>query len=102
MKVCSTYYDNVPDLERGKYTLVRVSCAEPPAWFMESYDHVDLSGTFWPTPQMLVECHPTKDWETFVPRYEKRPLLLICYEAPPENCHRHLIGGFLGIDVQEV
>ena len=64
MKVCSTYYDNVPDLERGKYTLVRVSCAEPPAWFMESYDHVDLSGTFGPTPQMLVECHPTKDWET--------------------------------------
>lgn len=126
MKVCSTYYDNVPNLESGKYTLVRVSCAEPPAWFMESYDHVNLSGTFGPTPQMLVECHPAKDWETFVPRYEKeilgvldktetkkllhkiwedhekRPLLLICYEAPPENCHRHLIGGFLGIDVQEV
>lgn len=126
MKVYSTYYDNVPKLDTDRYTLVRVSCAEPPAWFKESYEHVDLSATFGPTTAMLEECHPTKDWAAFVPRYKSeilgvldkketkellykifsehgnRPLLLICYEAPPENCHRHLISAFLKIDIQEI
>lgn len=37
--------------------------------------------------------------------YEKhgnRPLLLLCFEAPPEHYHRYLIGDFLNIDVQEI
>lgn len=126
MKVFSTYYDKTPELNKCKYTFVRVSRAEPPEWFAEKYEYVDLSDTFGPTPAMLEECHPAKDWETFVPRYKNeilnvldeaatlkllekiysehgsRPLLLVCFEAPPENCHRHLIGDFLGISVEEI
>ena len=127
MKVFSTYYDNVPKLGKAVYTFVRVSCAGPPEWFSQAAgNYADLSGTFGPTPAMLDECHPTKDWGAFVPRYHKeilgvldkektlavlekiytehgsRPLVLTCYEAPPENCHRHLIGAFLGIDIEEI
>lgn len=126
MKVFSTYYDKVPQLEKGIYTLVRVSRAEPPEWFIESFKYVDLSDTFGPTKAMLEECHPAKDWAAFEPRYkkeilsilnkettlallhkiylenDKRPLLLVCYEKPPENCHRHLIGEFLNINVEEI
>ena len=127
MKVYSTYYDKVPELDKTAYTFVRVSRAAPPVWFSETIgEYVDLSNTFGPTQAMLEECHPAKDWETFVPRYKKEilnaldsaktlalletiyaahdncPLLLLCYEAPPENCHRHLIGDFLGISVEEI
>jgi uncharacterized protein YeaO (DUF488 family) len=127
MKVFSTYYDKVPELDKSSYTFVRVSRAEPPEWFSKTIGgYVDLSDTFGPTKAMLEECHPTKDWRTFKPRYKNeilgaldkaatlgllnkiysehsnRPLLLVCYEAPPENCHRHLIGNFLNIDVQEI
>lgn len=127
MEVFSTYYDKAPKLDKDAYTFVRVSCMEPPEWFSEKVgEYVDLSGTFGPTPAMLEECHPTKDWEAFAPRYNKeilgvldkeatlgllekiciehdnRPLVLTCYEEPPENCHRYLIGDFLGIHVQEI
>lgn len=126
MKVFSTYYDKVPELDKNAYTFVRVSRAEPPEWFSEKYVCADLSDTFGPTHAMLEECHPAKDWKTFVPRYneeilsvldkattlkllekiysdhDSQPLLLLCYEAPPENCHRHLIGDFLGINVEEI
>lgn len=126
MKIFSAYYDRVPSLEESAYTFVRVSHDEPPAWFMEAYEYVDLSDTFGPTSAMLDECHPTKDWAAFAPRYSKeilgvldweatrellkkiyekhgnRPLLLLCFEAPPEHCHRYLIGDFLNIDVQEI
>lgn len=126
MKVFSTYYDKVPELNQKEYTLVRVSRAEPPDWFVEKFDCVDLSDAFGPTHAMLHECHPAKDWEAFAPRYKKeilsvldatatlkllekiyidhgcKPLLLLCYEAPPENCHRQLIGEFLGIHVEEL
>ena len=127
MKVFSSYYDKVPELDKSTYTPVRVSRMEPPGWFSETVrEYVDLSDTFGPTRAMLEECHPAKDWEAFVPRYRNeildaldktatlellnkiylengnRPLLLLCYEAPPENCHRHLIGDFLNINIEEI
>ncbi|MCL1916322.1 MAG: DUF488 domain-containing protein [Desulfovibrionaceae bacterium] len=127
MKVFSTYYDKVPELDKNVYTFVRVSRAEPPEWLSKTISqYVDLSDIFGPTKAMLEECHPTKDWGTFEPRYKDEilgaldkvdtlgllnkissehdnlPLLLLCYEAPPENCHRHLIAGFLGINIEEL
>jgi len=127
MKIFSSYYDKVPQLDKSAYTFVRVSFAEPPAWLMKTLgEYVNLSAVFGPTKAMLEECHPTKDWETFVPRYKneilgvldkvetidllnkiysehgQRPLLLLCFEAPPENCHRHLIADFLGISIEEI
>ena len=126
MKMFSTYYDKTQKLDKSKYTFVRVSRAEPPKWFVEEFEYVDLSDTFGPTPAMLEECHPAKNWEAFLPRYKNeilsalnktailelietismehgnRPLLFVCFEALPENCHRHLIGDFLGISVEEI
>lgn len=127
MKIYSSYYGKVSELDKDTYTYVRVSCMEPPESFTKAIgEYVDLSSTFGPTPAMLEECHPTKDWKAFVPRYQNeilsvldkaatlsllekicvehdnRPLLLLCYEAPPENCHRHLIADFLGIHIEEI
>ena len=111
MKVFSSYYDNVPNLEKNTYTFVRVSRKEPPEW-LTSY--VDLSGSFGPTEAMLKECHPTQNWKEFEPRYKNeilgaldkelslnellkiyndngcKPLLLLCWESSKENCHRDL------------
>lgn len=124
MKVFSSYYDKLPELDTSAYTLVRVSHNAPPEWV--SKDIIDLSSTFGPTTAMLEECHPLNDWEAFKPRYEQeilgaldkeatlawlytihlengnRPLLLLCFEAPPDHCHRHLIGSFLGVNIEEI
>lgn len=127
MKVFSSYYDKVTESDKSTYTFVRVSRMKPPEWFLETIGEcVDLSDTFGPTTAMLAECHPTEDWGAFMPRYKdeilgpldkmttlellkkicmengSRSLLLLCYEAPPENCHRHLIGDFLGISIEEI
>ena len=127
MKVFSTYYDKVPKLDKSAYTFVRISRAEPPEWFAEMVgEYVDFSDIFGPTKAMLEECHPTKDWQAFEPRYKKeilgaldkmavyellskissehqgRPILLCCVEAPPENCHRYLLSDFIGINIEEL
>ena len=126
MKVFSSYYDNVPGLDKSGYTFVRVSRKEPPDWFVSDYNPVDLSDSYGPTGAMLKECHPLEDWEAFEPRYKSeilgvldkdkalaelekiyaehggKPLLLLCYETDEENCHRHLIGEHLGIGIEEL
>ena len=127
MKLFSSYYDNVRNLDIKEYTFVRVSRKEPPEWFQGIVEsHVDLSETFGPSPAMLKECPPNENWEMFEPRYNEeilgsidklstldlltkiygetgnRPLVLLCYETPSENCHRHLISGFLGIEITEL
>jgi len=61
MKIFSTHYDKTKELEKNKYTFVRIFCAEPPQWFAESFEHVDLSDTFGPTHAMLEERHPVED-----------------------------------------
>jgi len=126
MKIFSSYYDNVPKLDKNGYTFVRVSRKEPPDWFVSDYNPVDMSDSYGPTAAMLVECHPLEDWEAFEPRYKsevlevldkvkaladlekvyakygEKPLLLLCYETAEENCHRRLIGEYLGIDIEEL
>jgi len=126
MKVLTSYYDKVPALEKSLYTLVRVSRKEPPEWFCNAYEHVDLSDSFGPTAAMLAECHPLENWEAFEPRYKSevlgaldkgltikrleeiyteygnKPLLLLCYETSEQDCHRYLIGEYLGIETVEV
>lgn len=62
MKVFSSYYDKVPELNNSEYIIMRVSRATPPEWFSETFKYVGLSDTFGPTHAMLEECHPAKDW----------------------------------------
>lgn len=81
---------------------------------------------FAPSKEFLDVCHPTTNWEGFKPRYieevlgkldkeetrkllEKiyvengeKPLMLCCFEAPPYQCHRQLIGPYLGLDIEEI
>jgi len=126
MLIYSSYYDNVPNLSKDDYTFVRVSRKEPPEWFLNSYDYVDMSSAFGPTELMLKDCHPLENWEVFEPRYKKeilavlnkedtvnelekiytkhgnKPLLLLCYETSQQNCHRHLIADFLNIKIEEI
>lgn len=126
MQVFSTYYDNVKNLDAKNYTLVRVSFGEPPEWLKKEYEHINLASFFAPTAEILEDCHPLKNWQSFVPRYTKeilgmhseqevkaclekiwadngkKPLLLLCFEAPPDHCHRQLIGGYFGFNVQEM
>ena len=126
MKVLTSYYDNVPSLDKDGYTFVRVSRKEPPDWFCSDYPHVDLSDTFGPSAAMLTECHPLENWAAFEPRYKSeilgvldkdttvkmletiysehgnKPLLLLCYETSEQDCHRYLIGEYLGIETTEV
>jgi len=126
MKVFTSYYDRVPVIEKDAYTLVRVSRKEPPEWFCSEYSHVDLSAAFGPSAAMLEECHPLENWEAFEPRYKNeilgvldkteilkdfericsenggKPLLLLCYETSEQNCHRYLIGEYLGIESTEI
>ena len=126
MKVFTSYYDKVPTLDKDMYTLVRISRKEPPEWFCSDYECVDLSDTFGPSAAMLTECHPLENWAAFEPRYNSeilgvldknttlkmleeiftkhgnKPLLLLCYETSEQNCHRYLIGEYLGIETVEV
>ena len=75
---------------------------------------------------MLKECHPVENWSVFEPRYKEeilgaldkskaletlekiycehgnKPLVLLCYEKPPEDCHRHLIAEFLCRKIEEI
>ena len=127
MTIYSSFYDKVPKLDKHAYTFVRVSRTEAPEWFTQIVEsHVDLSDTLGPSPAMLKECHPAENWEVFKPRYIKevlgaldkaslldlftnihsdnggRPLVLLCYESAEENCHRHLIGDFLGVEITEL
>ena len=126
MKLFTSYYDKMPSLDKNTYTLVRVSRKEPPEWFSDEHKHVDLSEAFGPTAAMLEECHPLENWEAFEPRYKSevlgvldkgstlkelediyaehgnKPLLLLCYETSEQNCHRHLIGEYLGMEIEEI
>jgi len=125
MKVFTSYYDKVPMLDKDSYTFVRVSRKEVPEWFSSEYKYVDLSETFGPTTSMLAECHPLENWSAFEPRYKSeilgvldkdltlgqfkdmleahgnKPLVLLCYETSEQNCHRNLIGEYLGIETTE-
>lgn len=126
MKVFTSYYDKVPALDKNEFTFVRVSRKEEPEWFASGYELVDFSSHFGPTAEMLKECHPLENWEAFEPRYKSeilgkidkeamkdelakiyaefgsKPLVLLCYENSEENCHRHLIGEYLGIEMEEI
>ncbi len=72
MKVFSSYYDKVPELEKNAYTFARVSRMNSPEWFPKTIgEYVDLSDTFGPTTAMLEEYHPAEDWGAFVLRYKE-------------------------------
>ena len=127
MTIHTSFYDKVPELDKSAYTFVRVSRTAAPEWFPQMVQsHVDLSETLGPSQAMLKECHPAENWEEFKPRYIKEvlgaldkasllelfanihrnngshPLVLLCYETSEENCHRHLIAGFLGVEITEL
>lgn len=126
MKIYTSYYDKVPELNKDDYTFVRVSRADPPEWFSGTHACIDLSERFGPSQAMLQECHPLEKWEVFEPRYKKeilgllnkgtaieafkkiysafgsKPLVLLCYETAEQNCHRHLIIEFLELERDEI
>jgi len=126
VKILTSYYDKTQKLDKGAYTFIRVSRKEVPEWFDKEYKHVDMSEYFGPSPAMLTECHPLESWGAFEPRYKNevlgaldkeatlkkfeeiyaehgnKPLVLLCYETSEQNCHRYLIGEYLGIGTEEI
>ena len=127
MEIYTSYYDKVLNIDAAPYTLVRVSRTAPPAWFLESFaTHVDYSEGLGPSEAILQECPPNENWEVFKPRYieevlkkhspegllqdlnrvfrenGERPLLLLCYEPSDLNCHRYLLGDYIGKETKEL
>lgn len=39
---------------------------------------------------------------TLAERYDPLPIVLLCYERPTDNCHRHLVADWLDCDVEEL
>lgn len=45
-----------------------------------------------------------RDLDTLTSPYHVGPknVVLVCYEKPTDFCHRHLIAGWLGVEIKEI
>lgn len=116
-KVYTSYYAKI---ERDTHGLVPVRISTGvPAWFSHEYEEIPELYPGWDLvkgiksgelsradyeriyKEHLIELDVREMWEKLMRISESwhgRDLVLLCYEAPTDFCHRHLVAGWLGIE----
>lgn len=120
MKIFTSYYAMLRKMNLAAYTLIRVSATRPDwSYGIPMKDMPEL----YPSYSLLHDYkHNGLSWEEYTQRYirqldtldadkvyehleelsDGKDIVLLCYEAPNKNCHRHIIGQWLGVETQEL
>ena len=109
MKIYTSYFGNLKNLEKNNIVPIGI-CCYPPKWF-KGPNLLSIA----PTPDILINCKSNhqeyikrfkneiislqNDPKEFVKRItfisEGKDLALCCFEKPNEFCHRHLVAEWL-------
>lgn len=120
MRIFTSCYANVHKFDRSRYTLVRVSASKP-QWLNDVFipdvpvlfPHWDLINA-WKRGEI--------SWDEYTERYyhqlnmvnpadvynqletisKGKDVILLCWEGYGKECHRHLIGPWLGVETKEL
>lgn len=120
MKIYTSYFSNLKNLDEDTYTFISISASRP-KWVtgVTIYDlpvlhpHWDLindwkSGTIsWGEYTdryyaQLQSINPTDILHKIEELSNGRDVILLCWEGSDKPCHRHLIGPLLGLVVKEI
>lgn len=114
--ICTSYYAKAKNFDPGEYAMIVIS-RYPPKWWNRGQSMMELAPTGamlkMSTERYLVEFYrilANLKAEAIRKRIEDlahgKNAVLLCYEKPPDFCHRHLVADWLekklGIDVQEI
>jgi uncharacterized protein YeaO (DUF488 family) len=119
MKIWTTYFANIKNLDTSKILPVAICGKSVPGWSWPEYkklapswsiydEYKNKGGTleryterFWEERLSVLDREQVLgDLENLAQGYQE--IALVCYEKPDDFCHRHIVAAWIGPEITEL